>query len=134
MRLRRAKGRVEFYTNQSIDKLLVEILEPMNRRVYDGCCGSCGMVVHAKRFVEVHGGQRRAVAHIGLETTHLSQQLRVLRRAGLGLRQQTGTTVTYTHSHPLVVDLLLVGRSRLREIINDRVESLTGLQTDLAYQ
>jgi type I restriction enzyme M protein len=134
VRLRRAKSRVGFYTHQSIDKLLVEILEPMNRRVYDGCCSSCGVVVHATRFVEVHGGQRRAVAHIELETTHLPQQLRVLRRAGLGLRQQTGTTVTYTHSHPLAVDLLLVGRSRLHEIINDGVKSLTELQTDLAYQ
>jgi type I restriction enzyme M protein len=79
----------------------------MNRRVYDGCCGSGGMVVQADRFVEVRGGQRGAAAHIGLKPSRLSQQLRVLRR-GLGPRQQTGTTVTYTFRHPLVVDLLTI--------------------------
>ena len=55
----------EFPTHQSVDKLLVEMLEPMNRRVYDRCCGSGGVVVQAERFVEVHGGRRRAAAHIG---------------------------------------------------------------------
>ena len=105
----------------------------MNRRVY-GCCGSGGMVVQAERFVEVHGGQRRAAAHIGLEPSHLSQQLRVLRRAGLVHSSKTGTTVTYTLSHPLVVELLTVTRSRLHEVINDRMESLTELQTDFADQ
>jgi type I restriction enzyme M protein len=90
------KSRGEFYTPQSVDKLLVEALEPMNRRVYDGCCGSGGVVVQAERFVEVHGGQRRAAAHIGLEPSHLSQQLRVLRRAGLGPHQQNRH---YRHLH-----------------------------------
>jgi DNA-binding transcriptional ArsR family regulator len=117
-----------------VDKLLVEMLESMNRRVYDGCCGSGGVVVQAERFVEVHGGQRRAPAHTRLEPSHLSQQLRVLRRAGLGHSSKTGTTVTYTLSHPLVVDLLTVARSRLHEVINDRMESLTELQTDFADQ
>jgi hypothetical protein len=46
----------------------------------------------------------------------------------------TGTTVTYTLSQPLVVDLLTVTRSRLQEVINDRLESLTELQTDFADQ
>ncbi len=36
--------------------------------------------------------------------------------------------------HPLVVDLFTVARSRLHEVINDQLESLTGLQTDFADQ
>ena len=40
----------------------------------------------------------------------------------------------YTLSHPLVVDLLTVAGSRLHEVINDRMESLTELQTDFAGQ
>ena len=100
----------------------------MNRRVY-GCCGSGGVVVQAERFVEVHGGERRAAAaDIGLEPSHLSAQLRGLGRAGLGPQQQTGTTVTYTLSHPPVVDPLTITRSRLHKVINDRMESLTELQ------
>ena len=40
----------------------------------------------------------------------------------------------YTLSHPLVVDLLTVARSRLHEVINDRMESPTELLTDFADQ
>ena len=40
----------------------------------------------------------------------------------------------YRLSHPLVVDLLTVARSRLHEVINDRMESLTELLTDFADQ
>jgi hypothetical protein len=47
---------------------------------------------------------------------------------------KTSTTVTYTLSHPLVVDLLTVARSPLHEVINDQMESLTELQTDFADQ
>ena len=66
--------------------------------------------------------------------SHLSKKLRVLRRAGLGPQRQTGTIATYMLIHPLVVDLFTVARSRLHEVINDQLESLTGLQTDFADQ
>ena len=35
----------QFYTPESIVRLLVEILEPYNGRVFDPCCGSGGMFV-----------------------------------------------------------------------------------------
>ena len=56
--------------------------------------------------------------------------------AGPGLvhSSKTGITVTYMLSHPLVVDLLTVARSRLHKVINDQMESLTELQTDFADQ
>ena len=68
---------------------------------------------------------------IGLEPSHLSQQLGVLRRTGLVRSRRSGTTVIYSLSHPLVVDLLAVARAVLRDVISDRVESLTSLQTDV---
>ena len=45
-----------------------------------------------------------------------------------------GGASEYTLSHPLVVDLLTVAWSRLHEVINDQMESLTELQTDFADQ
>ena len=48
------KGGGEFYTPQCIVRLLVEMLEPYSGRVYDPCCGSGGMFVQAKKFVEAH--------------------------------------------------------------------------------
>jgi Type I restriction-modification system methyltransferase subunit len=36
-------------------RVLVEVLEPDHRRVYDPCCGSDGMFVQAEKFLESHG-------------------------------------------------------------------------------
>jgi len=51
-----AEGRKggQFYTPESIVKLLVEMLEPYEGRVFDPCCGSGGMFVQSEKFVEVH--------------------------------------------------------------------------------
>jgi type I restriction enzyme M protein len=50
------KGGGEFYTPQGVVRILVEMLEPYTGRVYDPCCGSGGMFVSAKKFVEAHAG------------------------------------------------------------------------------
>jgi len=44
----------QFYTPQSVVKLLVEMLEPYEGRVFDPCCGSGGMFVHSEKFVKAH--------------------------------------------------------------------------------
>jgi hypothetical protein len=106
----------------------------MNRRVYDGCCGSGGMVVQAEWFVEVDGGQRELLPTSGSSPHTCLSSFASYAGPGLVHSSKTGTTVTYTLSHPLVLDLLTVARSRLHEVINDRIESLTELQTDFADQ
>ncbi|MFD6654988.1 type I restriction-modification system subunit M [Streptomyces parvus] len=55
----RAEGKRggEFYTPQSVVRLIVEILEPYNGRVYDPACGSGGMFVQASKFIESHRGR-----------------------------------------------------------------------------
>jgi type I restriction enzyme M protein len=44
----------EFFTPESIVKLIVEIIEPFGGRIFDPACGSGGMFVHSARFVEEH--------------------------------------------------------------------------------
>ncbi|RYE34935.1 MAG: SAM-dependent DNA methyltransferase [Sphingobacteriaceae bacterium] len=44
----------QFYTPGSVVKLLVEMLEPYEGRVFDPCCGSGGMFVQSEKFVEHH--------------------------------------------------------------------------------
>lgn len=44
----------EFFTPQSIVKLIVEILEPFHGRILDPACGSGGMFVQSARFVKNH--------------------------------------------------------------------------------
>src|SRR5450432_2126374 len=47
---------------------------------------------------------------VGIESSHLSQQLAVLRRAGLVTARKVGATVYYTIKDPLVAELLLVAK------------------------
>lgn len=44
----------QFYTPQSVVRLLVEMLEPYEGRVFDPCCGSGGMFVQSEKFIEKH--------------------------------------------------------------------------------
>lgn len=44
----------QFYTPQSVVKLLVSMLEPYEGRVLDPCCGSGGMFVQSEKFIKHH--------------------------------------------------------------------------------
>jgi len=54
-----AEGKLggEFFTPRSVVRLLVEMIEPYEGRVYDPCCGSGGMFVQSVKFVEAHATQ-----------------------------------------------------------------------------
>lgn len=56
----------------------------------------------------------------GLEASHLSQHLRVLRGYGLVLSERRGSTVHYRLAHGSVADLLAVARTLLGEVVEDR--------------
>ena len=44
----------QFYTPPSVVRLLVEMLEPYEGRVFDPCCGSGGMFVQSEKFIKAH--------------------------------------------------------------------------------
>jgi len=47
----------EFYTPRAIVRMMVHLVEPdENMSIYDPCVGSGGMLIHAKEYVEEHGG------------------------------------------------------------------------------
>src|SRR5579863_5126254 len=53
------------------------------------------------------------VPEVGLEASHLSQQLAVLRRANLVQTRKEGTSVLYSVANPMVFELLDVARQIL---------------------
>ena len=58
---------------------------------------------------------------VGIESSHLSQQLAVLRRAGLVTTRKDGSSVIYAIKDPLVTELLLVAkRFLLRSLTQTR--------------
>ncbi|MER7762663.1 class I SAM-dependent DNA methyltransferase [Streptomyces sp. NPDC097619] len=58
-RFARAEGKRagEFYTPASVVRLIVEVLEPYEGRVYDPACGSGGMFVQSGKFVTKRRGR-----------------------------------------------------------------------------
>ncbi|MGW3045681.1 ArsR/SmtB family transcription factor [Kitasatospora sp. NPDC001159] len=64
---------------------------------------------------------------VGVEASHLSQQLAVLRRSNLVIARREGSTVYYRLTNPQVAELLRVARTILGGVISGQAELLDGL-------
>ena len=69
-------------------------------------------------------------AVIGVEAPHLSQQLGILRRAGLVVTRREATTVYYSLRDPLLVELLAVARKLLISGLEETRDLLQGLAAE----
>lgn len=67
---------------------------------------------------------------VGVEPSHLSQQLGILRRAGLVTSRREVTTVFYSIKDPILVELLAVARRLLISGLEETRELLSGLEAD----
>ena len=87
-----AEGKLggEFFTPRSIVRLLVEMLEPYEGRIYDPCCGSAGMFVQSERFVEAHGGQKTDISIFGQESNPTTWRLAHMNLAIHGIEANLG--------------------------------------------
>jgi ArsR family transcriptional regulator len=65
---------------------------------------------------------------VGIELSHLSQQLGVLRRAGLVTTRKEGSSVVYAIRDPELVELLAVARRLLLGSLSQTRDLLSGLQ------
>ena len=85
----------EFYTARCVVRLLVEMIEPYQGRVYDPCCGSSGMFVQSMAFINAHstgngnGGKPSPspsdVAIYGQESNHTTWRLAKMNLAIRGI-------------------------------------------------
>lgn len=66
----------------------------------------------------------------GLEPSHLSQHLSVLRRHHLVTSQRRGSQVFYRLAFPEIAELLRVARSLLGEVLRDTRDRLTLVDPD----
>ncbi len=86
------------------------------------------------RVLELLADGERSVGElqpdVGLEPSHLSQQLGVLRRAGVLISRKQGTTVFYSLASPLIADLMAAARAVLTEMLSDRMGLLDDLRED----
>ena len=64
---------------------------------------------------------------VGIESSHLSQQLAVLRRAGVVLSRKDGSSVIYALRDPAVAELLAVAKRFLRSSLTETRSLLADL-------
>lgn len=82
-----AEGRLggEFFTPYSIVRLIVEIIEPFQGKVYDPACGSGGMFVQCAKFVERH--QKSATRELSIYGQEQKEATVPLAKMNLALHQ-----------------------------------------------
>ncbi|MBS4058397.1 MAG: SAM-dependent DNA methyltransferase [Bacteroidales bacterium] len=100
----------QFYTPQSIVKILVDMLAPEpEKRVYDGCCGSGGMFVQSERFIEMHEHRKGKISIYGQEsnpTTHKLAKMNLAIR-GIDAKIELGDTLMNDKFPELKVDYVI---------------------------
>ena len=82
----------QFYTPESVVRVLVEMLEPYNGRVFDPCCGSGGMFVQSEKFVEAHQGRLDDISIYGQESNETTYKLC---RMNLAIRGIDGSNIRW---------------------------------------
>ncbi len=100
----------QFYTPESIVKLLVEMLEPYTGRIYDGCCGSGGMFVQSEKFLGAHGGRIGDISVYGQESNPTTYKLAKMNLAirGIDAKIELGDTFHNDRHKDLQVDYAIM--------------------------
>ena len=84
------------------------------------------------RILEVLRDGERAVSElipvVGIEASHLSQQLGVMRRANLVQARKVGATVLYSVGNPVLFDLLDVAKKILTSSLAETRDLLAELE------
>ena len=80
----------EFYTPTCIVQTIVEILKPYNGRVYDPCCGSGGMFVQSKKFIDEHKGNINNISVYGQESNPTTWKLAMMNLCLRGIDADLG--------------------------------------------
>jgi type I restriction enzyme M protein len=104
----------QFYTPDSVVKLLVEMLEPYEGRVFDPCCGSGGMFVQSEKFIKAHqdyyqkkGKGKKATApadHISIYGQESNQTTWRLARMNLAIRGIDSSNVKWNNEGSFLND------------------------------
>jgi type I restriction enzyme M protein len=99
----------EFYTPQSIVRLLAEMLEPWKGKVYDPCCGSGGMFVQSENFVREHSGRIGDISIYGQELNETTWKLAKMNMAihAIDARLERGDTLMDDKLKDLKADFIL---------------------------
>lgn len=101
----------EFYTPACIVRLIAELIEPYEGTVYDPCCGSGGMFVQSRKFVERHHGNSAKISVVGQEsnpdTWRLCKMNLAIRGIACNLGDANASTFTNDKHPDLKADFVM---------------------------
>ncbi len=99
----------QFYTPESIVKLLVAMLEPYEGRVYDCACGCGGMFVQSENFVRQHQGNIKNLSIYGQESNPTTLRLSKMNLAirGIDAKIELGDTFLNDKHKDLKADFIM---------------------------
>jgi len=104
----------QFYTPSCVVKLLVEMLEPYEGRVFDPCCGSGGMFVQSEKFIHKHqdhykkkqkGLSLNPADHISIYGQESNQTTWRLAKMNLSIRGIDSSNVKWNNEGSFLNDL-----------------------------
>ena len=98
----------EFYTPACVVKTLVSVLKPFDGRVYDPCCGSGGMFVQSKQFVDNHQGNIDNLSVFGQESNPTTWKMAKMNLAIRGIEADLGD-----HQEDTFINVCLVEQMSL---------------------
>jgi len=75
----------QYYTPKSIVKLMVQMLQPFEGRVYDPAMGSGGFFVQSEEFIEEYGGKIGQISVYGQESNPTTWRLAAMNMAIRGI-------------------------------------------------
>ena len=95
----------QYFTPKSIVKLVVEMLEPFEGRVYDPAMGSGGFFVQSERFIGEHGGTIGRLSVYGQESNPTTWRLAAMNMAIRGIDFNFGGAPGNSFTNDLHPDL-----------------------------
>ncbi|WP_347353979.1 class I SAM-dependent DNA methyltransferase, partial [Intrasporangium sp.] len=95
----------EFFTPPSVVRVLVNVLEPAQGRIYDPCCGSGGMFVQAEKFLEAHDRDKTALSIYGQELNERTWRMARMNLAIHGLNGNLGPVWGDTFARDMHADM-----------------------------
>lgn len=99
------QGKGEFYTPKTVVKLIAELIEPYDGKIYDPCCGSGGMFVQSMEFIKQHEGNSKNVSIYGQESIATTRKLAMMNLAIRGISYNFGEKNADTFLNDLHKDL-----------------------------
>ena len=91
----------EFFTPESIVRLLVEIIEPYHGIIYDPTCGSGGMFVQSHKFLQAHNSKKgKGLSVYGVESQSDIWRICKMNLAMRGIEAKNITCADCLLEHP----------------------------------